>query len=93
MAKTNEQYQQELAQLFIRSGETQFMVRMYRRAIEEENNKLNTINQKIENLQKAYRTFLAQSGITAPVPAPEVAEQPEQSQEGAADATPPTEAV
>lgn len=66
MAKTSEDYQRELAELFCRSGETQFMVRAFRQGIENENNKLNNINQKIETVQKAYRTFLSNPPSASP---------------------------
>jgi hypothetical protein len=59
MAKTNEEYQQELAQAFVRAGEKQFMIRAYKDMLTKEANELNTLNQKIEALQKSYRTFLS----------------------------------
>lgn len=90
MAKTNEEFQQELAQLFVRAGEAQFMSRMYKVMIQAENDKLNGLNQKIENLQKQYRTFLSQTvpSIT-PKPAEATASVVEASSE---QASPPESA-
>jgi HPt (histidine-containing phosphotransfer) domain-containing protein len=67
MAKTDLEHRQGLAQLFCEAGEVQFMLRMYRKTIEDANNKLNTINQKIENAQKAYNTFVS-TNKAAPAP-------------------------
>lgn len=56
--KTQEEFQKELYQLFIQSGELQFMLRMFRKTIEDKNSELNTLNQKIERTQINYRNFL-----------------------------------
>lgn len=81
MAKTQEDFQQELAQLFVRAGETQFMVKAYKDAITSEHDKLNNLNQKIETLQKAFRTYLSTKAAVIPTEAPkEVADvQPDQA--------------
>lgn len=92
MAKTNEEYQQELAQLFVRAGEAQFMVRAVKNMVSDESDKLNNLNQKIENAQKAYRAFLAQNVPTIVPEAPQATVDNEAAKEEA-DATPSTEAV
>lgn len=56
--KTQEDFQRELYQLFAQSGEIQFMLRMFRKTIEDKNNELSTLNQKIERTQVNFRTFL-----------------------------------
>lgn len=83
MAKTNEEFQQELAQLFVRAGEAQFMSRALKKMIEDENNKLNNLNQQIEKLQKDYRTALSTGAVKpmsiVPPQQAEVANVPEAS--------------
>jgi chromosome segregation ATPase len=79
MSKTLDEVQQEIAQLLIRAGEAQFMLRMFRKTIEDKNSELNSLNQKIENKQKEYQTLHAQINSKAPLAVaevPPVAEQP-----------------
>ena len=81
MAKTQEEFQQEIAQLLVQAGEAQFMLRMFRKTIEEKNSELNTLNQKIEKVQKDFRTFLSQvPQQKAPEAAPEVTDATTSSQ-------------
>lgn len=67
--QTDTEHRNELGNLFVQAGEKQFMIRVYRKGIEDANNELNTLNQKIENAQKAYRTFLAGSQVAQQAPA------------------------
>jgi hypothetical protein len=90
MAKTQQDYQQEMAQLFCKAGEKQFMKVVYKRGLEDINNEINMINQEIENLQKAYRTFMARStaavATTAPIASTEAGPQESEIQETSASA-------
>jgi len=60
MAKPTEELQQELYQLLIQAGDKQYMLTQFRKTITQENDALNTLNQKIEAKQKEIRTALAQ---------------------------------
>ncbi len=62
MPTTIEDFQRELYQLFAQAGEKQYMIKAFRKQIEEQNNELNTINQKIERTQVAFRALVAKKG-------------------------------
>ena len=78
MPTTQLEHQQELAQAFIQYGEQQFMLCKFKEQLAKEQDKANTLKQKIEKLQKAYSAFLSsqkpeQQGNTdaSPVAPPE----------------------
>jgi hypothetical protein len=58
--KSVEDYQRALYKMFAEAGEIQYMVRSFKQGLALENDKLNTLNQKLETTQKAFFTFVAQ---------------------------------
>ena len=67
---TDQDFQQELYQLFEQAGEKQFMIKMYRKTIDDANNELNALNEKIKRKQVEYRNFIDRKGKQAPQPTP-----------------------
>lgn len=84
MPKTTEDYQRELYQLFAQAGEKQYIIRGVRGTLDATSSDLNTLNQKIETVQKAFAShYKAEQASNAKNPSPmgTVSEQPEGTNE------------
>jgi chromosome segregation ATPase len=89
MPSTQEEFQKQLSQLFVQAGYKQYVLRGIKEQLSSENDALNTLNQKIEKMDKAFKIFMLQQNS----PAPQATEQPEATQTEPANAPAPAETV
>jgi hypothetical protein len=67
--KSEEQYKQEILDLYVKAGHKQHIIRGIRQTLDGENNALNTLNQQLEKALKEYNIFkLSQPSATEPIP-------------------------
>jgi hypothetical protein len=90
MPNTQQEYQQELSNLFVQAGYKQYMLKAIKEQLSQENDALNTLNQKIEKMDKAFKIFMLQQ---QQAPAPAVTAQPEAPQAEPTNAPASTETV
>jgi hypothetical protein len=65
MPNTQAEHQQELSQLFVQAGYKQYIIRSIKDQLSQENDALNTLNQKIEKADKAFKIFMLQQQSNA----------------------------
>jgi peptidoglycan hydrolase CwlO-like protein len=88
MPKTTEDYQRDLYQLFAQAGEKQYIIRGVRGTLDATNSDLNTLNQKIETLQKAFAShYKAEQAAASATSNPSPLKQEAASEATAEEAT------